>query len=57
MTQAPGAKADTAPARVRRQDSRDMDITMCGVDLGTHDAAGFFHSSGTRSKPDLTKLE
>mmetsp|Transcript_24788 Transcript_24788/g.41422 ORF Transcript_24788/g.41422 Transcript_24788/m.41422 type:complete len:314 (+) Transcript_24788:155-1096(+) len=54
---APGAKADTAPARVRRQDSRDMDITMCGVDLGTHDAAGFFHSSGTRSKPDLTKLE
>jgi hypothetical protein len=32
-------------------------ITVCGVDLGTHDAASFFHSSGIRFKPDLTKLE
>jgi hypothetical protein len=26
-----------------------MDLQMCGVDLGTHDTAGFFHSTRGRN--------
>eukprot|EP00959_Pyramimonas_sp_CCMP1952_P198539 4152991-Pyramimonas_sp.AAC.1 len=49
----PKPKADLPPSQApglrRRQDSRDMNLLMCGVDLGTHDGAGFFHSPGHSS--------